>query len=158
MAELSWLIWLVLMVVFAIAEAATVSLVSLWFVGGSLAAMLVNLLGGSVLLQLSVFVLVSAVLLACLRPFVRKFAAPRKTPTNADLVLGREAYLTEAVDNLRGTGALRLDGKEWSVRSDSGEPLPQGAKVKILRLEGVRLYVQPVEDGETERRSVCSSH
>lgn len=158
MAELSWLIWLVLMVLFAIVEAATVSLVSLWFVGGSLAAMLAALLGGSGIQQLTVFALVSAVLLACLRPFVRKFVTPKKTPTNADLVLGREAYLTEGVDNLRGTGALRLDGREWSVRSESGEPLPVGVRVKVLRLEGVKLYVQPVADGEAERSSVCSSH
>lgn len=158
MAELSWLIWLALMVLFALVEAATVSLVSLWFVGGSLAAMVAALLGGSGMVQMLAFVLVSAVLLACLRPFVRKFVTPKKTPTNADLVLGREAYLSEAVDNLRGTGALRLDGKEWTVRSADGSVLPAGSLVKIIRLEGVKLYVQPVEDGEAERRSVCSSH
>lgn len=143
MEAYGWLIWMALMVLFAAVEAATVSLVSLWFVGGSLAAMVVCLLGGSPLLQVLSFVLVSAALLACLRPFVRKFVTPQKTATNADLALGREAYLTETVDNLRGTGALKLDGREWSVRSMDGRVLPEGTLVKVVKLEGVRLYVQP---------------
>lgn len=143
MEAYGWLIWMALMVLFAAVEAATVSLVSLWFVGGSLAAMAVCLLGGSPLLQVLSFVLVSAALLACLRPFVRKFVTPKKTATNADLALGREAYLTETVDNLRGTGALKLDGREWSVRSMDGSVLPEGTLVKVVKLEGVRLYVQP---------------
>lgn len=143
MEAYGWLIWMALMVLFAAVEAATVSLVSLWFVGGSLAAMVVCLLGGSPLLQVLSFVLVSAALLACLRPFVRKFVTPQKTATNADLALGREAYLTETVDNLRGTGALKLDGREWSVRSMDGCVLPEGTLVKVVKLEGVRLYVQP---------------
>lgn len=143
MEAYGWLIWMALMVLFAAVEAATVSLVSLWFVGGSLAAMVVCLLGGSPLLQVLSFVLVSAALLACLRPFVRKFVTPKKPATNADLALGREAYLTETVDNLRGTGALKLDGREWSVRSMDGCVLPEGTLVKVVKLEGVRLYVQP---------------
>lgn len=143
MESYGWLIWLAVMVLFALMEAATVSLVSVWFVGGSLAAMAVCLLGGSALWQIVAFVMVSAVLLACLRPFVRRFVTPGKVATNADMALGREAYLTETVDNLRGTGALKLDGKEWSVRSVDGSVLPQGTLVKVEKMEGVRLYVRP---------------
>ena len=82
-------------------------------------------------------------LLACLRPFVRKYVTPNKTATNADMVLGRTAYLTETVDNLRATGALKLDGKVWTVRSADGSVLPEGTLVKIVKLEGVKLYVEP---------------
>lgn len=138
-----WTVWLILTVVFAVAEAATVGLVSIWFMGGSLAAMLVSLLGGSLLGQMAAFLLISVGLLACLRPFVRKFVTPNKTATNADLALGREAYLTETVDNLRGTGALKLDGKEWTVRSVDGTVLPQGTLVKVVKMEGVKLLVEP---------------
>lgn len=145
MGQYIWLIWLILTMVFAVAEAATVGLVSVWFMGGSLAAMLVSLLGGSLLGQTAAFLLISVGLLACLRPFVRRFVTPKKTATNADLALGREAYLTETVDNLRGTGALKLDGKEWTVRSLDGSVLPQGTLVKVVRLEGVKLLVEPAQ-------------
>ena len=80
-----------------------------------------------------------------LRPFVRKFVTPVKTATNADMAIGRSAYLTETVDNLRGTGALKLDGKEWTVRSMDQTVLPAGTLVKIVKLEGVKLYVTPVQ-------------
>ena len=143
MNQYVWMLWAALMVVFGIAEAATVNMISVWFVGGSLAALLVSLLGGNIWLQIAAFLVVSGILLAALRPFVRKFVSPRKTATNADMAIGREAYLTETVDNLRETGALKLDGKVWTVRSVSGELLQEGTLVKIVRMEGVKLFVEP---------------
>ena len=143
MNEYGWILWLAALIVFGIAEAATVSMVSLWFMGGALAAMVAQLLGASPWVQIILFVAVSALLLACLRPFVKKYVSPRKTATNTDAMLGREAIITEAVDNLRATGALKLDGKEWTARSVGGETLEVGTVVKIVKLEGVKLYVEP---------------
>lgn len=144
MEQYRWLFWLVAVVLFGILEAATVNLVSIWFVGGALAAMVCALLGGGFGMQIAAFLVVSGVLLAALRPFVRKFVTPRKVATNADMALGRQAYLTETVDNLCGTGALKLDGKEWTVRSLSGQVLEQGTLVTVIKMEGVKLYVEPV--------------
>ena len=64
------------------------------------------------------------------------------TATNVDMVLGRTAYITEAVDNLRGTGALKLDGKEWSARSVDGAAIEKDEQVRVLRIEGVKLIVE----------------
>ena len=144
MGNYGWLFWVAAMVLFGIMEAATVNLVSVWFVGGALAALVVQLLGGGVWFQIIVFLLVAGGLLACLRPFVRKFVNPVHTATNADAAIGRQAYLTETVDNLRETGALKLDGKEWTVRSEHNEILPAGTLVRIVRMQGVKLYVEPV--------------
>lgn len=141
--ELMWVLWVAAVIFFGIAEVATVNMVSLWFVGGALAALAAELLGGPVWLQVTLFFVVSAGLLLALRPFVRKFVAPNRTPTNADMVLGREAYVTEPVDNLRGTGALKLDGKTWTVRSLYDTVLPEGTLVKIVKIEGVKLLVEP---------------
>lgn len=144
MEQYTWILWVVAMVIFGIVEAATVNLVSVWFVAGSLAALFVRLMGGTILVQILAFVVVSSVLLALLRPFARKFASAKHTPTNADRVLGQEAYVTEAVDNLRETGAVKLDGKVWSARSVSGENLPVGTLIRVVKLEGVKLYVESV--------------
>ena len=143
MDQYSWMFWIAAIVVFGIAEAATVNMVSLWFVGGAVAALIADLLGAGGWLQLIVFFAVSAALLASLRPFVKKFISPRKVATNADMAIGREAYLTQTVDNIRGTGALKLDGKEWTVRSMNDEILPEGTLVRIVKLEGVKLFVEP---------------
>jgi len=144
MEQYGWLFWIGLMVLFAVVEAATVNMVSIWFVGGSLVALIAQLLGASWWVQIVLCLVTAIALLACLRPFTRKFVTPKQTATNADMALGREAYLTETVDNLRGTGALRLDGKEWTVRSVDASVLPEGTLVKIVKLEGVKLYVEPV--------------
>ena len=143
--QYTWLFWIAAIVLFGIVEAATVNMVSIWFVGGSLAALICDLLGAGPWFQIAAFLVVAGILLAALRPFVRKFVTPVKTATNADMAIGRSAYLTETVDNLRGTGALKLDGKNWSVRSVSGEVLPQDTLVTIVRMEGVKLYVEPAQ-------------
>lgn len=144
MEQYMWVLWVFGVVFFGIVEAATVNMVSLWFVGGALAALAAQLLGGPVWLQVVVFFVVSGALLFALRPFVRKYVSPNRVPTNADMVIGREAYITETVDNLRGTGALKLDGKEWTVRSASEAVLAEGTLVKVMKIEGVKLFVEPV--------------
>ena len=149
MEQYSWLVWIALMVLFGVLEAATVNMVSIWFVGGSLVAMIADLAGAGLWTQLILFVLTAGILLACLRPFVCRFVTPHKTATNADMVIGREAYLTEAVDNLRGTGALKLDGKVWSVRSANDTVLEKDTLVTVVKMEGVKLYVEPAHTAGT---------
>ena len=65
MDQYGWLVWIGLMVLFGIVEASTVNMVSVWFVGGSLVGLIVNLLGGNVWLQIVAFLVVSGGLLAC---------------------------------------------------------------------------------------------
>lgn len=135
-------IWLGAMILFGIVEAATVSLVSLWFVGGALAAFLCAVCGAQFWLQVTVFIVVSGALLACLRPFVKKIAQPKKEPTNSDRIVGKTAPVTEAVDNLAGLGAVKIDGKEWSARSVDGTAIEVGAIVTIEKIEGVKVIVR----------------
>lgn len=140
------MIWLVLMIVFLIAEAVTVTMVSLWFAAGSLAAMIAAMLGGPVWLQVILAVAVSAVLLACLRPMVRKNFTPRIKATNVDAVIGTQGYVTAAIDNIAATGQVKLGGMEWTARSVSGSPIPAGTLVKVEKIEGVKAFVAPVEE------------
>ena len=62
------LLWFGLMVVFILVEASTVTMLSVWFVIGALAAMVTSLLGGEIWLQAVIFLTVSAVMLLALRP------------------------------------------------------------------------------------------
>ena len=66
------------------------------------------------------------------------------TATNADSVLGQTARVTESIDNTVPTGAVYVGGMTWTARSESGQPIPRNAQVKIVRMEGVRLFVEPV--------------
>lgn len=137
--------WLVLMVLFLAVEAGTVALVSLWFAAGALAAVITALLGGAVWLQITVFVVVSVALLAALWPLVRAHAAPRLTKTNVDAVVGTVGLVTVAIDNVSALGQVKLGAMVWTARSTSGDPIPEGTKVRVDRIEGVKAFVSPVE-------------
>ena len=139
------IIWLGLTVAFLIAEAATVTVISLWFAAGSLVAMAMALLGGAVWLQVLTFLVVSAIALTALRPLVRKYLTPKLTATNIDSVIGSVGIVTTAIDNIAASGRVKLNGMEWTARSTSGEPIPAGSKVRVDKIEGVKVFVSPAE-------------
>lgn len=138
-------IWLGLVVLFLVIEAVTVSLVSVWFGLGALAATLVSLAVDNVWVQIAVFLVVSAAAMAGLRPLSRRWLTGRKQPTNADRVIGATGLVQEAIDNLAGTGAVQVFGQVWTARSADGTDIPVGTQVTILRIEGVKLFVQRLE-------------
>ena len=137
-------IWFVLIGVFLSVEANTVGLVSIWFAVGALGAMVARLLGAEVWLQLVLFFGISVLLLAMLGPVVRKYLKPKLIRTNVDAVVGSRGYVTEPIDNLVPTGRVKLGGMSWAARSDSGEEIPEGTEVEVVRIEGVKAFVKPV--------------
>ena len=139
------IVWLLLLVVFLAAEAATVSMVSLWFAVSALVALLVALLGGPGWLQGTLFLVISAVLLALLRPLVKRYVTPRITATNVDSVIGSTGLVTTAIDNVSAVGQVELGAMEWTARSTSGQPIPVGTRVRVDKIEGVKVYVSPAE-------------
>ncbi len=144
------LLWGALTAAFFAAEAATIGLVTIWFACGSLVALIATALHAPYWLQGVLFLAVSVVLLACLRPFVRKFVTPKKTRTNADRVIGMQAIVTEPIDNLTATGAVKIGGVEWTARSVSGEAIPAGVSVTVCSIEGVKACVEPVKAGAAQ--------
>ncbi len=144
MPPMEW-IWLAAIVVFAVAEASTSALVSLWFIGGSIAALIAALCHAPLWLQFVLFVAVSALLLLALRPLVRSRINREVTPTNAERNVGQIAIVTEAIDNVRSLGAVRLSGVEWSARSADGSEIPCNVPVRVVRVESAKLIVERSE-------------
>ena len=140
--------WLAAMVVFILAEASTVTLVSIWFAAGSLAAIVVALLGGSLGLQVGVFLAVASLLLISLRSIVRKYIHPRITRTNVDAVIGSTGIVTTPINNVAALGRVKLGGMEWSARSSDNSHIPEGTLVKVDRVEGVKVFVSLAEQPE----------
>lgn len=146
-----WL-WLGAIVLFGVAEVVTESMVSIWFVAGSLAALFTCMSGWALggltpeATQFLVFAVVSAIALAATRPLVRRFMTRPRIPTNSDRVLGMTAKVTESVDSV--SGAVYVDGKTWTARSDDGSCIPAGTQVKVAKIEGVKLLVHHLEKVE----------
>ena len=135
-------VWIAAIVIFGIAEAATAGLVSIWFVAGAVAALLALELGAVLWLQIVVFLAVSIAALIATRPLAHKMLDKTIVPTNADRVLHHTAKVTETIDNENTTGAVYIDGKTWTARSEDGDVIARGSMVTIVRMEGVKLFVR----------------
>ncbi len=134
--------WLIALVLFIILEAATSALVSLWFIGGSLAALLVTAFGAPEWAQVLVFLATSIALLFALRPVMKKFVTPRKIVTNARSNIGKLAVVTETIDELQGKGSVKISGVLWSARSADGTVIEEGSVVRVTELEGAKVCVK----------------
>lgn len=135
--------WVVALVVFLIVEAVTAGLVSIWFVFGSLVALICAALGAAIWLQIFWFVIVSVATLVLTRPLVKRYVDRRSVATNADRNIGRTAVVTERIDNLAATGAVQLAGVIWTARStDDAVAIEPGTHVTVRAIEGVKLIVE----------------
>ena len=137
-------IWLVVVLLFTAGEAVTVGLTSIWFSAGALAALIAALLGAPLWAQIVLFLVVSAVCLLAVRPLARKHLNNRVEPTNADRVIGAEARVTEEINDLAATGAVSVGGVVWTARSGNDAVIPVGTLVRVLRIEGVKVYVEVI--------------
>ncbi len=141
MGTMIW-VWLGAVAVFGVLEAVTVRLISVWFVCGAAAAMIAAVYGAPSTVQFILFAAVSAVTLAATRPLVKRLSRGHAARTNADRVIGREARVTETVDNDAPSGAVYVDGKTWTARSADGAVIPAGALVRVREISGVKLMVE----------------
>ena len=133
-------LWLGLMVVFLIIELATVGLTSIWFSGGALAALLV---------QIAVFVVVSAVLVIFTRPFAAKYINVHHVKTNCDELIGSVVKVTETVDNFAQTGTAIAQGKEWTARCKSDKDrIEKDSLAKVTAISGVKLILEKCKEDE----------
>lgn len=139
-------IWLALVIVFVVLECLTVGLVSIWFAGGSLVAMIVAMAGADTVWQFVAFCVVSVVLLIATRPIVKKYLLNKRVKTNYQSIIGEIAKVTEDIDNYNQTGAAFVDGKEWTARSTEDKvTMAQGTLVTVAAIEGVKLMVKPYD-------------
>ena len=135
-------IWLVAIAVLLLVEFATSTLTTIWFAGGALIALICAFFGGPVWLQVFLFIVGSVVLLFLTRPLAMKFINKGAVRTNADSLIGKEAVVTEKIDNLRSTGAVQVNGQVWTARSVNPEHLIEKDEIVMVRaIEGVKLVV-----------------
>ena len=138
----AWLLWLIAAGLLAAGEVASLDFVLLMFAAGALGGMALALLGVAAVVQVIGFIVVSAILLALVRPIATKHLT-QGTPLQLDGVntlIGRTARVTRQVD-VDG-GRIRLGADEWTARTQhSGETFPEGETVRILQVDGATAVV-----------------
>ena len=139
-------VWLGLVVIFALLEAASAQLTTVWFACGALVSFILTLCGvKSITVQVIVFLAVSVLALILTRPLVKKVLHKRVEATNADRYIGETGITLTEINNIDGKGEVKVNGTVWTARSLTEEPIPRGVKVRVKRIDGVKLIVEIVE-------------
>lgn len=135
------IIWLAVAAVMIILEIVSLGLTTIWFAGGALVAALVAFLGGKLMLQIAVFAVVSLVFLVFTRPIAQKHLMKNTEKTNVESLIGKIGIVTADIHNLKSEGTVKLNGLEWSARSEDDTDIPAGNQVEVRAVSGVKLIV-----------------
>lgn len=138
--------WTILTISLILLEASTAYFVSIWFAGGAFAALISSLFDISVLWQLTVFVIVTAILLTATKPIVKKLRSKTDEKTNIDALIGKTAVIVEDITDNNSAGSAKIDGKIWSARSKNGNDIQKDTLVTVEEIRGVKLIVNIKED------------
>lgn len=87
-----------------------------------------------------VFVLFSAIFLLFLRPLLIKSRNGDKKTGVEEKYIGKIAKVTDTVTS--NSGVIAIYDERWEARSESGEEIPAGSDVKIVRNESLIFYVK----------------
>ena len=137
-------IWLIVALATLVVEFATMGqLVSIWFSVGALAAYLVSFLNPGFGIELVVFIGVSLLAFAALRPFALKYLTPKPTNTNADRLIGKRTKLVEEIYPDKW-GAVILEGIRWSCLDEKRQGIPKDSLVEVVAFEGAKAVVRQV--------------
>jgi membrane protein implicated in regulation of membrane protease activity len=134
-------VWLGLMVVLIGIEAATVSLTTIWFAGGSLVAFILALFNLPLWTQITAFLVVSIIMIVFTRPIAVKYLKVGKEKTNIEAIIGNTGLVTMDISEHK-PGQVKVKGQIWTAVSKSGESIPADTEVEVLAVEGVKLVVK----------------
>lgn len=140
-----WQIWLIIAGVCIIAEYFTVGFLIFWFAIGALIAMIVSFFTTNIIIQTSVFIISSTLLIFATKPFVKKFYKEDTIKTNVFSIIGKIGIVTEEINSIRSKGQIKVEGEVWSATSNTDTIIPKGSEVEILEVKGVKVIVLPTK-------------
>lgn len=138
-----WAIWLIIAGIFFIGEIMTVGFLLFWFGFGSLAAMIVSFFTTNIIIQTTVFLIISVLLLLITKPFVKKFVDKKPTViTNAYNIIGKKAIVLEDIDPIQSKGLVKIGTETWSAESEADEKISKDTEVEVTAIKGVKAVVK----------------
>ena len=140
-----WQAWLIIAGLFFVGEIATVGFLIFWFGVGALIAMLVSFFTSNIIIQTTIFVISSTILIFATKPFVKKFADVKKTNTNVYSIIGKRALVIKTIDPIHSVGQIKINGEVWTAESEDNQVIEEGSEVEIIEIKGVKTIVKPIK-------------
>ena len=136
-------IWMALIIIFIIIEAVSLGLISIWFAFGALVALIGSYFIDSIIIQITLFVLASILLMYFTKPIVQKYLKAGREKTNVDSLIDEKGVVVKDI-KMHETGHVKVKGQIWTAYSD--EDIDNGVDVVIEKVEGVKLKVRKDEN------------
>ncbi len=143
-----WQFWLIASGIFFIAEIITTGFLIFWLGIAGLITMFVSIFTDNLMIQGTIFVVLSAILILATKPFVKKFIHKKEDTlkTNAFSIIGKIAIVIEDIDSINGVGQIKVDGEIWSAEGLDSSNIEKGTKVKVEKINGVKAIVSPIKN------------
>ena len=135
-----WIMWLAVGVLFLIVELLTTALVSIWFVPSAIITCLLSFVVDSLLIQIAIFVVLSAVfMVVCRKIYNKHIKKPVDDVDQNEKLLGKSATVTEDTNGI--TGRILVGDVYWRAVSENGDTIQKGETVKIKGVNGTTLVI-----------------
>ena len=143
-----WYIWLIIAGVAFIAEIFTTGFLVFWFGLGALISMVVSIFcPGDYILQTSVFVITSTLLIFLTKPLVNKFTKKDKDKeysTNAYSIVGKKGIVVQDINPVHGVGQIKIAGETWSAKTSDDSIIEKGSQIEVIEIQGVKAVVKAI--------------
>ena len=133
--------WIVAGLVVAALEMVVPGFVIIWFGVAGVVTGILAIFIHNPWAQFGIFLGLSAGLVACSRLIARRITKPEPEPVGAMRLAGVEGVVMRAIEPGK-PGRVKVIGEEW--RAEARTRLDVGAKVKVVRVEGTRVIVEPL--------------
>ena len=139
-----WQVWLIIAGICLVIEIITVGFLIFWFAIGALFAMLISFFTDNILIQTSVFVISSGLLIFATKPLVKKIMNKKETvKTNVYSIIGKTGIVTNEINSIENLGQVKIDGEIWSAIGENNSAIAKGTEVEIKEIKGVKAVVVP---------------
>ena len=134
------ILWLCVIVAAVIVELATSGIVSIWFVPSAFVSLILTVFNVSLGIQITVFVVLSVCLIFAFKFISKRKVRKRGARLNLDAIIGEKAIVVDKIQNIAGSGQVKVHNQIWSARSsDPDMVFEEGDIVSVVAIEGVKL-------------------
>ena len=138
-----WQFWLIASGIFFVIEIITIGFLFFWLGVSALITMVSSFFISNIVIQTTIFVIASAILILATRPLVNKFFNSDSIKTNAEAIVGKTGVVTKNIKPINSTGQIKVDGETWSAISEDEIDIEKGTQIIVKDIKGVKAIVTP---------------
>ena len=138
-----WQFWLIASGIFFVIEIITIGFLFFWLGVSALIAMVSSFFISNIVIQTTIFVIASAILILATRPLVNKFFNSDSIKTNVEAIVGKTGVVTKNIKPINSTGQIKVDGETWSAISEDEIDIEKGTQIVVKDIKGVKAIVTP---------------